>query len=217
MAGDKQYFYYANQLRKRCGVELVVLCENTLEMTGFKTGFCGVKPVLGGRHIYSLSPLGKAKMLAFYGLQYLRNPAYLNGSLLDTASAYCCYYFIPHEYLNIYRYIRWEEGCVDQVLRDEFGWETAADTRSTWRIGDGTAAFYNYIYYMVAGFSENDTFRSNQIREGMLDRDAALRLIEQENQPRFESIKWYCDTIGIDFESTIARINAIPRLFESRA
>ena len=28
-------------------------------------------------------------------------------------------------------------------------WESADDTKSTWRIGDGTASFYNYIYYII--------------------------------------------------------------------
>ena len=31
--------------------------------------------------------------------------------------------------------------------------ELAPDTRTTWRIGDGTAAFYNYIYYTVTSQS----------------------------------------------------------------
>ena len=49
------------------------------------------------------------------------------------------------------------------------------DTKSTWRIGDGTASFYNYVYTLVAGFSENDTFRSNQIREGMINQRKSFR------------------------------------------
>ena len=51
-------------------------------------------------------------------------------------------------------------------MLDSYGWERAVDTSSTWRLGDATAPFYNYIYYTVAGFTEHDTFRSNQIREG---------------------------------------------------
>ena len=67
---------------------------------------------------------------------------------------------------------------------------------------------------MLAGFTENDTFRSNQIREGLLSRDQGLEMIEEENRPRWNSIKWYCDTIQIDFEETIDIINriALPRL-----
>ena len=93
-----------------------------------------------------------------------------------------------------------------KTLKNEYKWECASDTLSTWRIGDGTAAFYNYIYYTVVGFTENDTFRSNQIREGQLTREEAISKSMNENQPRWDSIKWYCDTINIDFENTINKI-----------
>ena len=74
-------------------------------------------------------------------------------------------------------------------------------------------AFYNYIYYTVAGFSEYDTFRSNQIREGMLDREKALQLVNAENIPRYESIKWYLEIIGLDFSDVIRKINNIRKLY----
>ena len=74
------------------------------------------------------------------------------------------------------------ENLINSAL-DLYDWETSPDTRSTWRIGDGTAAFYNYIYYNVAGFTENDT-SSNQIREGLISRDDALALVD-ENSPRY--------------------------------
>ncbi|TWT44567.1 glucosamine--fructose-6-phosphate aminotransferase [Phycisphaerae bacterium RAS1] len=217
MAGDKQYFWYANELRKQTGIDLVVLCENRLETTGFKTGYCGIRPKKGGKHIYSLSLAGKVGLAAYYAKQYLMNPAYLNRSILDTLSAYACYYIIPHNYLNLFDYIRWEEPVVNETLIGKYNWETATDTKSTWRIGDGTAAFYNYIYYVVAGFSENETFRSNQIREGMLTREAAMTLIVEENRPRWESIKWYCDTIGIEWENAIRRINDVRKRYMNEA
>jgi hypothetical protein len=59
------------------------------------------------------------------------------------------------------------------------------------------------------GFSEFDTFRSNQIREGMITRENALRLIAVENRPRIESLRWYLETIGLDFDDTIRRINEL--------
>ena len=67
--------------------------------------------------------------------------------------------------------------------------------------------FYNYIYMTARGFSEFDTFRSNQIREGMMTREEAISAVYTENRPRPQSIKWYLDTIGIDFDSAIRRIN----------
>ena len=88
-----------------------------------------------------------------------------------------------------------------------YDWEKSPDTNSTWRIGDGAAPFYNYIYYTMAGFTEFDTFRSNQIREGDISRSQALEFIQDENRPRHQGIKWFLEVIGLDFETTINRIN----------
>jgi hypothetical protein len=141
------------------------------------------------------------------------NPAYVNSSLWDTLYAYACWYVINHDHVSLYRYIKWEEDTVNDTLIKEYDWEVAADTKSTWRIGDGTASFYNYIYYTVSGLTENDTLRSNQVREGMLTRDEAMRLLKEDSIPRYESIRWYCDTIGIDFHEAIKTINAIPKRY----
>ena len=66
---------------------------------------------------------------------------------------------------------------------------------------------------MVAGFTENDTFRSNQIRQGLLTREEALEKITEENNPRWDSIQWYLNTINVDFTSTINTINMIKTLY----
>jgi uncharacterized membrane protein len=101
---------------------------------------------------------------------------------------------------------------VDGIL-EEYGWEKAVDTNTTWRIGDGTAAFYNYVYYTVAGFTEHDTFRSNQIREGQITREKALELVKDENRPRYQNIRWYLDTLGLDFERVINVVNSIKKIY----
>jgi hypothetical protein len=213
MAGDKQYFYHANRIGRQTGCRLVILCENLLETTSFKSGFCGIPPSFGAEHTYTLSLKNKFSMAAYYGAEYLANPAYLNTSLLDTLDAFRCYYFMRHDYLNVYQYLPWNEDEIERVLLGQYNWEVSPDTKSTWRIGDGTASFYNYIYYMMAGFTENDTFRSNQVREGMLDRATALELAERDNEPRYDSIRWYCDTIGVDASAALDAIHTAPRLY----
>jgi len=217
MAGDKQFFWYAYKLREQTGSKIVLLNENELERTDFKFGFCNIEPSLKWERRslfpYMLPMVGRAKLAAYYGKQYIQNPAYINSSIIDTLFAYACYYIIPHAHFSIFKYVEWNEEEIDETLIKGYGWEVATDTKSTWRIGDGTAPFYNYIYYTVAGFTENDTFRSNQIREGVISRDKAMEFITADNRPRYESIKWYCDTIGIDFQETIKKINAIPKIY----
>ena len=213
MAGDKQYFYYANKLRKQMNIDLVIYSENPLEQTDFKYGFCGVAPKSTQGHLYDVGIFKKIQLAAYYAKAYVNNPSYINSSIIDTISAYLSSYFVPHKYLYLFQYIPWNEKQVNIILKREYNWELAQDTLSTWRIGDGTAAFYNYLYYVFAGFTENDTFRSNQIREGMVTRDIAMRLIQEENKPRYKSIEWYCKTIGVDYKETINRINSIDTVY----
>lgn len=47
----------------------------------------------------------------------------------------------------------------------------------------------------------------------MISREEALELIYIENKPRYNSLKWYLEIIGLDYETTIKRINEIPRLY----
>lgn len=220
MAGDKHYFYYAHQLRKHNDVRLIVYAMNSLENTDFKSGFCGIgRNASQGRQGGTDTPgtMGSFTMIAYYLKAFLTNPGYLNSSLLDTFTAYVIYYLMPihKNYLIFEDYIKWDEKTMITTLLKEYDWEVSPDTVSTWRIGDGTVPLYNYIYYTVAGFTENDTFRSNQIRAGMISRQEAMKFLEDENYPRFESIYWYCDTIGIDGDRCMRVVNAIPKLYKT--
>jgi asparagine synthetase B (glutamine-hydrolysing) len=209
MAGDKQFFYHANRVGRQNNIKLVIFLVNPLEYTEFKTGFAGLESV----KYYDISLIKKLILAKYYLSNFIKNPDYFNRSLIDTCKAFISSYFMPHNFLMLYEYILWDENIINETLIKEYNWETAQDTKSTWRIGDGTASFYNYIYWTVAGFTENDTFRSNQIREGILNRDEALTLVEQENQPRYQSIAEYFSLVGVDFEQTIKIIDSIPKLY----
>src|SRR4029079_3664135 len=142
--------------------------------------------------------------------EFVRNPTYLNRSLVDTFSAYLSFYVLPFKYHQLYDYLQWDESVIENTLLSDYDWELSNDTTTTWRIGDGTAPFYNYIYLRIAGFTENYTFRSNQIREGLMSRDEAFDRTLAENRPRPEGFKWYCDTIGIDPIDALHVINQVP-------
>jgi hypothetical protein len=214
MAGDKFFYYYADQVKKQTGISLNIWGINPLENTDFKVGFLGVPPDHHKKRIYSLSLKRQLQLFRGVGERILENPRYLNRSVWDTLGSFVSRSVIPHrDYYHMYDYVRWDEKEIEKLVMEEYRWETAVDTQTTWRIGDGTAAFYNYVYYTVAGFSEYDTFRSNQIREGMLSREEGLRLVMIENRPRYPSIKWYTDILNLDFTSTIRKINSIPKLY----
>ncbi len=212
-AGDKHFFRYVEDVKKQTGINLNLWGVNPLEVTHFKAGFLGIKPDFEEKKVYSH---GALKQLRYHKKRFgamLESPGYFNSSLWDTLSGeYYRSFTEKKDYYHIFDYWRWDEDLVNDTLINEYDWETAVDTSTTWRIGDGTAAFYNYVYYTIAGFTEHDTFRSNQIREGQITRERALELIEEENQPRYQNIRWYLDTLGLDFERVIKIVNDFPKL-----
>jgi hypothetical protein len=162
-----------------------------------------------------ISLKNKLKLLWYYCKNYLTNPAYINTSLVDTLFAYYYSYLLPDDYIYLYQYLPWDEDTIVQTIRDRFDWELESDTIATWRTDDGTAALYNYIYLAMAGFTEHDTIRSQQVREGKLSRERALALVREENQPRFKSIEWYAQAVGVDVNDLISTINKAPVLYEA--
>tara|TARA_B100001115_G_C15807458_1_gene399961 strand:- start:377 stop:1423 length:1047 start_codon:yes stop_codon:yes gene_type:complete len=214
-AGDKHFFKYINQIKKQTGISLNLWGINPLEVTHFKSGFLGIPPDFEEKNVYSTGGMKQARYQILRFREMLRSPKYFNNSIFDTLSGE--YYRSIHkknDYFHIYDYWKWDEKEINKILKENYDWEIAPDTSTTWRIGDGTAAFYNYIYYSVAGFTEHDTFRSNQIREGDITREEALSLVDKENKPRYPNIKWYLDILGLDFQTIIKKINAIPKMYE---
>lgn len=212
-AGDKHFFRHIETIKAQTGISLNLWGINPLEVTHFKAGFLGVPPDFEEKRVYSH---GAMKQLRYQYLRFkamLASPGYFNSSLWDTLSGeYYRSFTKKTDYYHIFDYWRWDEKQIDDTLA-QYDWEKSPDTKTTWRIGDGTAAFYNYVYYTVAGFTEHDTFRSNQVREGDLTREEALEMVLDENTPRYPNIKWYLDAVGVDFKEAISAVNSIPKLY----
>jgi asparagine synthetase B (glutamine-hydrolysing) len=216
MAGDKKFYYYFHKIREQTGVKLFIFSGgHEIEETRFKYGFCNVSHGVKNEHnrLTGISAVNKLKMIAYYAKNFLLNPAYINSSMLDTLDAYYCTYILNDDYIYLYHYINWDEDEVVSTIRKEFDWEMSPYTKATWRIDDGTAAFYNYIYMTMAGLTEFDDFRSFQIRQGKIGRKEAWDLVREENKPRFEEIEWYAEAIDYDINKAINRINSAPRLY----
>lgn len=215
MAGDKHFFYWANKIKRQNDLNLNIWMMNSLENADFKEGFSGVRPNWERDRADFLTPSAKFNLLRYYGTAFLKNPRYINSSLLDSATSFFSFYFEPRvDFYNLFDFIEWDEGQIHDVLYDKLGWENTADSSTSWRVGDGSTPFYNYIYTTVCGFSENDTFRSHQIRNGTITRDEGLKLVLNENIPRREGLIWYLDRIGLPYEETIRVINKIPKLYQ---
>jgi hypothetical protein len=215
-SGDKFFFKYVEQVKKQTGVSLNIWGINPLEVTHFKAGFLGIPPSFEETKVYSGGFMSQLRYHKNRFRQYVRNPSYFNSSIYDTLSGeYWRSIHKKEDYFHMFDYYTWDEEEIDTIL-EEYNWEKAIDTPTTWRIGDGTAAFYNYAYYTVAGFTEHDTFRSNQVREGAITRDEALKLIREENRPRYPNIKWYLDAVNVDYNKAISIVNKIPKIYEQQ-
>ncbi len=213
-AGDKEFYSHARQLRKETGIKLVFFCTgNMIENATFKTGFCGImeddhKMTLTG---FSLS--NKVALLAYFLKQYILNPRYINASLWDTWNAFWQTFVVKDDFLYLFHYLPWDEDTVVGTIRREYDWEDSPDTKTTWRIGDGVAALYNYIYLTMAGWTEDEAMLSNMVREGYLDRPEALRRAREFSRPRYPSVREFAQMIGINCEEMLTAINAAPKLY----
>ena len=123
-------------------------------------------------------------------------------------------FLFKDDYLYLFEYLPWGEKKIEALLKKEYDWEIDANFgKNQWRMGDGQTAFTNYIWYTVAGFSEFDNFRSNQIREGILTREQALELSIQDNRPRIETLQYFSYLVGFNLDAVLAEINSIPKLY----
>jgi glutamine---fructose-6-phosphate transaminase (isomerizing) len=214
MAGDKFFYDIGRQLRRELNIPLVIFCAgNELERTDFKGGFAGVRENQHGQRLFAFSAANKIQIAGFYASQYLFNPAYLNESLLDTAHSFRSSFISKDDFLYLFHHLPWDEDTINDTLINDYGWETAPHTDNTWRIGDGYTTFINHIYYSIAGFSEFDTFRSLQIRKGLIDRDAALAMTAFDNQPDMQILSEFTQQVGLNLEEVMSRIDMIPKLY----
>ena len=213
-AGDKHFFRHLETVKRQTGIGLNLWGVNPMEVTHFKSGFLGIPPDFEEEKVYSN---GWLKQMRYHRKRFSamsEDLGFFNSSLFDTLSGeYYRSFTKKEDYFHLFDYWTWEENEVNKTLLEVYDWELAIDTPTTWRIGDATAAFYNYVYYTVCGFSEHDTFRSNQIREGQISRSKALELVKVENEPRYNNLKWYLDSLQIDFVDAIRVINNIPKRY----
>jgi hypothetical protein len=143
----------------------------------------------------------------------LKNPAYINDSIWDTLWAYWCTFVAKDDFLYLFHYLPWSEEEIVGTIRREYDWEVAQDTKSTWRIGDGTAAWYNYIYQTIAGWSEDEVMLSNMIREKHMSREEAFRRAAEYAPPRWPSIREYAQLVGFNCEEALTIINGAPKVY----
>ena len=88
MAGDKEFYAHARQLRQETGIKLVIFSTgNLIEEARYKVGFMGVPQDDDNMVLPNMSLRNKAAMLWYFAKNYAKNPGYINESIVDTANA----------------------------------------------------------------------------------------------------------------------------------
>jgi hypothetical protein len=206
MAGDKQFLTLAEKLRKENKAKVSIFAMNQYERTGFKSGFAGASKSFDKKRFHGLSKLGRLKVLSFYFKEVILNTKYLNRSLFDSILGFFSFYGVKTNYLQIFEYIDWDENQVMDTLKSEYGWKVGEGQLNSWRSGDATAGFYNYLYLRFAGLTEFDTFRSNQIRDLKLDRETALKMVESENRIQTQEFLDYLKILDLSPEFVLEKL-----------
>lgn len=221
MAGDKHFFASARTLKQELNQSAMFFGITDIEAEDFKEGFCGIKSESfhEEKKHYTLFMNQKFQILSYYAKEFLLNPRYINLSIPETIYGFYAYYVMAHDYAtNLFAYVPWNEEKIISTLTETYGWESEPDTPGTWRTGDASQPLISFLYLALAGFTENDFLRSNQIRRGMIDRESALANLEIENIVRMDGLRHCCELIGIDTDMVIARVTSasgFPELLHS--
>ena len=135
-------------------------------------------------------------------------------ALLDNFKGFVSSFVRKERSVHFYNYVKWDEKTIIDTLQKEYNWSNdLAYGKNQWRMGDGQTTFNNFIYYNLAGFSEFDNFRSNQICEGLLDRNSALELAKKDNSFKYDVLKNFSDIIGFNLDDVISKITSIQKLY----
>ena len=214
--GDKGFYDHGRKLSKELNLKLVVHCTGyQLEQREFFLGFAGINQKLkNNQRMYSYNFFNKLKMLYWYSLQFILNPNYLNTALIDNFDGFLASFVRKDDFLHLYNYEPWDERLMTKILNEEYDWTNDISYgKNQWRMGDGQTAFNNFVYYTLAGFSEYDNFRSNQIREGLITRKEGLSLCEEDNKIKYDTLKNFSEVIGFNLDNVLSKISSLDKLY----
>jgi len=199
MSADKTFGFQLSKIGKKYNIPLLIMGGNTgVENTSFKMGYLGIY-----EEPNKIKLSQSIKILFAYILEYIKNPNYINGSLKYIIPGWFDFFaFQTHnkKFVHYFEYIKWNEEEILKTIREKLDWQGAPNIVQTWRIDDATSPWYNFLYYSMTGFTENDELLSNMIREEMITREEALKRVEEDNKPRYEEIKKYLKMVNVDVD-----------------
>ncbi len=213
--GDKPFLFYGSDLKKKTKSDITIIGSGfQCEQMEFKVAYCGIEQKLSNNNrMYNFDLVNKLKLFLWYFSQYIKNLSYFNTSLLDNMIGFYSSFIHKDSATYLYNYVKYDSNYIDTKL-DQLGYISDKKYgQNQWRVGDGHTALTNFIYYQIGGFSEFDNYRANQVREGIMTRDEALKLSELDNKPKLRTISNFCNLIGVNTEEVLLKILNIQKKY----
>ncbi len=87
-----------------------------------------------------------------------------------------------YKYLQLFRYVEWDEDLILNTIRGELGWESPSYCATSWRADCDIHLLKQHLYKHTLGFTKNHELLGNMIREGKIGREAALVRLEHDDR-----------------------------------
>lgn len=87
----------------------------------------------------------------------------------------------PHglKEIHFYDYIEWNREIMVKTIQDKLGWSKPKDASTSWRIDCSLIPLVDYLTFKAYGVSKIELGFSSMIRLGKMDREDALRQVEE--------------------------------------
>lgn len=102
---------------------------------------------------------------------------------------------IVHPY---YKYIKWVEKDIENVLFNELHWKIPEGAKSSGRFGCEVDTLRQYLFYQILGYNDTNVDLSGLIRNGQLSKGCAIEKLEQTVNIPEEYVKYIIDKAGVD-------------------
>ena len=205
MSGDKSWMHWAQQIAKERGSAPIVMGTHRAESTGFKSALATgrrTRPTSDHHSFWKLQIGPLARMATRYATFGLREPGALPILYRDALPGAWHYYVRRQQIVLPFDYVPWDRELIESTIETEYGWSFGT-SGTKWRAGDGTAVVYNLLYISGLGYSELETFLSNQIRSGSMTRSAAMSAIVNRPSVDLDALIGYLDFIGADRQASL--------------
>lgn len=111
---------------------------------------------------------------------------------------------IIHPY---YKYIKWVEKDIENVLFNELQWKLPEGAKNSGRFGCEADTLRQYLFYQILGYNDTNVDLSGLVRDGQVSRkDAAAKLESSVNIPE-DYVKYIINKAGVDADAFMEKFH----------